>query len=54
MQETEVRSLGREDSLRKKWQPNPFPVFLPGKSHAKESDMTQQLNNNNKTTIDGM
>ena len=49
-QETQVQSLGGEDSLEKKWQPT--PVFLPGKSHGqrrlvgyspwgcKESDMT--------------
>ena len=30
MQETQVRSLGREDPLERKWQPT--PVFLPGKS----------------------
>ena len=53
MQETWVRSLGWEDSLRRKWQPT--PVFLPGKSHGwqspvgycawgrKELDMTDQL-----------
>ena len=51
MQETWVRSLGWENSLRRKWQPT--PVFLPGKSHGwrillgyspwgcKESDMTE-------------
>ena len=31
MQETWVRSLGWEDSLRRKW--HPTPVLLPGKSH---------------------
>ena len=31
IQETRVQSLGREDLLRRKWQPT--PVFLPGKSH---------------------
>ena len=31
MQETWVRSLGREDLLEKEWQPT--PVFLPGESH---------------------
>ena len=30
MQETQVRSLGWEDPLERKWQPT--PVFLPGKS----------------------
>ena len=33
-QEIQVRSLGREDPLRK-WQPN--PVFLPGESHEQRS-----------------
>ena len=53
MQETWVRSLGREDPLEKEWQPT--PVLLPGKSHGqrslvgyspsgrKESDMTERL-----------
>ena len=50
MQETWVRSLGREDPWRRKWQPT--PVFLPGKSYgqrsatvhavAKESDRTER------------
>ena len=31
MRETQVRSLGREDPLERKWQPT--PVLLPGKSH---------------------
>ena len=31
MQETWVRSLGREDPQRKKWQP--IPVLMPGKLH---------------------
>ena len=31
MQETRVRSLGQEDSLRREWLPT--PVFLPGESH---------------------
>ena len=31
MQETQVRSLGWENPLEKKWQPT--PVFLPGKSY---------------------
>ena len=36
MQETQVRSLGQEDSpWRKKGQPS--PVFLPGKSHGQRS-----------------
>ena len=53
MQETWVRSLGRADPWRRKWQPT--PVLLPGKSHGqgsragyspwsrKESDATAQL-----------
>ena len=53
-QETRVRSLGREDPWRRKWQPT--PVFLPGESHEqrslagyspwgrKESDPTERLN----------
>ena len=53
MQETQVRSLGWEDPLRRAWQPT--PVFLPGESHGqrslagysplgcKESDRTEQL-----------
>ena len=54
MQETQVRSLGREDPLGDGgWQPT--PVFLPGESHGqmslvgyspccgKESDTTEQL-----------
>ena len=52
-EETQVWSLGREDPLRRAWQPT--PVFLPGKSHGqrsladyspwgcKESDTTEQL-----------
>ena len=55
MQETRVRSLGREDPLKEERQPT--PVLLPGKPHGqrsragyspwgrKESDTTQQLNN---------
>ena len=51
MWETQLRSLGREDPWRRKWQPT--PVLLPGKSHGwrslvgyspwghKESDMTE-------------
>ena len=31
MQETQVQSLVREDTMRRKWQPT--PVLLPGKSH---------------------
>ena len=34
-QETQVRSLGREDPLRRKWQPT--PVFWPGKFHGQRS-----------------
>ena len=57
MQETWVQFLGGEDPWRRKWQPT--PVLLPGESHGqrsleghspwsrKESDTTQQLNNNN-------
>ena len=53
MQETRVRSLGREDPLEKAMAPT--PVLLSGKSHGwrsqvgyspwgcKESDMTEQL-----------
>ena len=53
MQETQVRSLGWEDPLERKWQPT--PVLLPGKFHGwrslvgyspwdrKESDTTEQL-----------
>ena len=53
MQETQVRSLGREGHLERKWQPT--PVFLPGESHeqrslvgygtwgCKESDTTESL-----------
>ena len=52
-QETWVRSLGREDPGRRKWQPT--PIFLPGKFHGqrslvgyspwgcKELDMTDRL-----------
>ena len=52
MQETRVRSLGRDDLLEKERQPT--PAFLPGESHGqrslagysswvcKESDTTQQ------------
>ena len=55
-QEVQVRSLGREDSWRKKWQP--IPVFLSGESPwteepgglqskgHKELDTTERLNNN--------
>ena len=35
MRETWVQSLGREDPLRRKWQPT--PVLLPGKSHEQGS-----------------
>ena len=35
MQETWVRSLHREDPLRREWQPT--PVFLPGESHGQRS-----------------
>ena len=38
MQETWVRSLGWEDPLEK--EPQPTPVFLPGKSHAQGSLMS--------------
>ena len=34
-QETQVRSLGREDPWRRKWQPT--QVFLPGESHGQRS-----------------
>ena len=33
--ETQVRSLGQEDPLERKWQPT--PVFLPGESHGGRS-----------------
>ena len=58
MCDTWVRSLGWEDSWRRKWQPT--PVFLPGKSHGqrsllgyrpwgpKESDTTEQLSSSSK------
>ena len=51
--ETQVRSLGREDTLEKEWQPT--PVLLLGESYEqrslvgycpwghKESDMTERL-----------
>ena len=35
MQGMQVRSLGRENTLNKKWLPT--PVFLPGKSHRHRS-----------------
>ena len=35
VQKTWVRSLGREDPRRRKWQPT--PVFWPGKSHGQRS-----------------
>ena len=35
MQETRVRSLGREDPLEKGWLHT--PVFLPGKSYGQKS-----------------
>ena len=53
MWEIRVQSLGREDPLRRKWQPT--PVLLPGKSHGwrsligyspwgyKELDTTERL-----------
>ena len=53
MWEARVRSLGREDPWRRKWQPT--PVLLPGKFHGrrslvgysprgrKESDTTERL-----------
>ena len=37
MQETWVRSLGWEDSWRRKWQPT--PAFLPGESHGWRSQV---------------
>ena len=54
MQETQVRSLGWEDPLERKWQST--PGLLPGKSHGqrslvgysprgpKELDTTERLN----------
>ena len=59
-----VQSLGQEDLWRRKWQPT--PVFLPGKSHGlrslasyspwglKESDMTEQLNNNKSLILESL
>ena len=53
MQESWVRSLGREDPLKRAWQPT--PVLLPGESRGqrsltsycpwtcKESDTTEEL-----------
>ena len=53
VRETQVRSLGQEDPVEKKWQPT--PVFLPKNSHGwrslagyspwgrRESDTTEQL-----------
>jgi len=35
MQETRVRSLGREDLWRREWQST--PVFLPGEFHGQRS-----------------
>ena len=35
IQELQVRSLGREDRLDRKWQPN--PVFLSGESHGQRN-----------------
>ena len=35
MQETQVRSLGQEETWRRKWQPT--SVFLPGESHGQRS-----------------
>ena len=35
MRETWVRSLGREDPWKRKWQS--IPVLLPGKSHGQRS-----------------
>ena len=35
MQETQLPSLGREDSLERKWLPT--PVFFPGESHGQKS-----------------
>ena len=58
MQETWIWTLGWKTPWRRAWQP--IPVFLPGESHGqrslagyspgghKESDMTEQLNNNSK------
>ena len=50
VQEAWVRSLGREDSWRRKWQPT--PVFLPKEFHGqrsleghKKSDTTERLTN---------
>ena len=63
MRETRVQSLGREDPLRRKWQPT--PVFLPGESHGqrslvgysprgrKESGMTERLHFHFHAVIQG-
>ena len=61
MQETWVRSLSKKIPWRRKWLST--PVFLPGEFHGlrslvdyspwgrKESDMTEQLNNNNNPKL---
>ena len=41
MRETQVRSLGREDPWKRKWQPT--PVLLPGKSHGLRSLVVQSM-----------
>ena len=59
MQETQLPSLGREDSMERKWLPT--PVFFPGESHGhrslavycpwapKELDMTEWLTTHTHT-----
>ena len=61
MQETQVRSLGWEGHLERKWQPT--PGFLPGESHeqrslvgygtwgCKESDTTESLRVRRNTNL---
>ena len=61
MQETQVRSLGQDDSQRRKRQPT--PISLSVESHGqrsllgyslwgcKESDMTEQLNTHTGTHV---
>ena len=55
MQETQIRSLGCEDTWRREWESLRTPIFLPGESHGqrslvgyspwgcKESDMTEKI-----------
>ena len=43
IQETQVRSLGREDPLEKGGDGYPTPVFLPGESHGQRSLVVYNL-----------